>query len=577
MVHVVWLLPLLIAVASPLSSQTDGDRVKPPPSETEGVLDIIPGDAWAVVGAPDIGRLTDKFDALAKATHLPAAMGNSLMTVKVLTGLLFGVDDHDGAAIALLPFADFKRVGASIVILVPTTDFDALIKSLNPSTADGGVQRITFLGRESFVGLRGRIAVFGQTPDVVKLVLNSTTTFRDSLAGGQIDRYRSDDLSLMIHLGAIARSDWISGLIGSGSLSSGEGSWLRTLRRVQVSLRLEEQGVAAGIFVDIDPRSDIGRCLSVAEDAEGSPLATLPQGEVIVAAGWRRSAERSVCDTRLVTRVLEERIGGADGPSAGLRDVLPFVETLVGRSRDIAVSVMPATDESYGMVSVAVVVRSDHQAAAMRQTFADLFRVVKRNAPADSRLAEVVNLLNYVAAAEHVDDVPVDHLVFNLPAETEAYARTMLAELFGEQGLRVRVAAVDDAHVALTFGGGLPLVREVISVVRGRQPSLRDDDRFNASSATTGSISRGELYFSPGVYSRWLEKVLAVVGEPPPLRINYAGPPLSVVVLPAEAAASWTQINAPMGLTTAVIEALTAPRDATDRTADSPARGFGTR
>jgi len=295
-----------------------------------------------------------------------------------------------------------------------------------------------------------------------------------------------------------------------------ERQLLSQLESVTAGLRLEDTGLAGEMMVSYKPDSDIGKALASVTPPACPPLNRLPNLPYVYAVGGtgsnkmlgqtRQTTPANMMD-KLITagvvpkmdeeslKALKELItlsqeevtemqfvaGGAPegsglvgiaavlrcNDSARLKDAIVdkvpvMINSMIekaakeGQSGTIDTEKPPLTDQQNDPPQESVATQPA-EAASSTETA----QTEPATAPAESKVKLVVS-----KAAETIDDVPVDAVEIVLPADTREVVAQQLGTVFGEDKLRILLAATDDKTVVITFGGAKAFLAETVKTAK---------------------------------------------------------------------------------------------------------------
>ena len=177
------------------------ESAKPTAGGPQDILSAVPGDAWAVLCAPNIGKTDARLTALVQRLNLPMMIGSPLMMAKAMMGMNMGFDDSGALAVVAMPMPDLTALGKSLVILLPTSDYDQLMSVMNPEPMEGGISKMYFMDKESYVARHGKWAAMAQTPETLVGLLKSKTSVKSRFNKHQMKHRGLDDPLCIGHAG----------------------------------------------------------------------------------------------------------------------------------------------------------------------------------------------------------------------------------------------------------------------------------------------------------------------------------------------------------------------------------------
>lgn len=545
------------------------------------VLEAVPADAWVVVTFRDLAGLDAKLARL--INPLMSIPVRPLLLVKGQLGMVEGIDEGGAAAIAVLPGGG-GRVEESggdarptdpteggdarptnpteVVMWVPTTDRTKLLAFISPEPVEAGIEKVELRGEESFAGTRGRFTVLGGALPVVRRVVREGPGVARRFTTHQLERFEKNDVSVYVNLSAIRTSPLFGSLSAGLSLLGIPPGDVERYRGVQLSLRFEEAGVAVEIHTQTEEAE-----AHPAPQASESLLASLPAEPFVFALGMNLggSAEDRAAPARLVLDSLERR-GVLDPARKG--DVERVVEKVYGGAIAAAVSVSALEAGPDGLVGMTKVVRTESPASALTAGLHELLTVLKGGVFLDPQATAVMERVTYARGAETIGGASVDHLTLDVSGLKEVDEAAMIKAV-GKEGLLVRIAAVDDRQLLVTFGGGATRFAAALQAMKPGGADLTSDPLI-ARSDVANRPHHVEAYLAidramelAGGLARAMDEPV-VVPKMPPLdqpvsmiarRINPKETqvemfvPMPVIVAVKEAAMSFTasKISPPTG------------------------------
>ena len=137
---------------------------------------------------------------------------------------------------------------------------------------------------------------------------------------------------------------------------------------------------------------------------------------------------------------------------------------------------------------------------------------------------EAMKAVKYAQNAETLNGVSVDHLVINLDGQgisTDELAQ--LKRILGKDGITIRLAAVDDKHIAATIGGGKDRMAQVIKLAKGNQAPLSRDAGIKSVAGQMSKQKVTEGYVSIDNIMKAVSAISKVVGEDAPSGVSHCG------------------------------------------------------
>lgn len=532
------------------------ESAKPTGGGPQDILSAVPGDAWAVLCAPNIGKTDARLTTMIQRLNLPMMPGNPLMIAKAMMGLTMGFDDSGALAVVVMPVADLTAFAKSMVILLPTSDFDQLMSVMNPEPMEGGISKIYFLDKESYVARHGKWTAMAQTPETLAGVLKSKTSAKSRFNKHQMKRFQSDDLTLWLNASAITSSDLFAAFAPMLVISSADPEMLKQFSSLEVSLRFDPSGLNLGYYIDAAPESDMGKSFRAAPATTESLLTGLPSEPFVLAAGMAASESQSRLNAESVDKMLTTK-GAQGGPevAAVLEGLRPMIKYLIGSIRHLSMSIAPLRAGPNGMIGMTVVLTTEGDSKKVCTTIGEMIDRVKKGLAENEDAAEILNLVEYKAGAEKSGTVQVDHLMVSYPSEGSQEWREQADKILGAEGVLFRIAAVGDKRVAIAFGGGSERFAAVVKAARLNKASLADDEGIKRVSAFVPKKRSSEGYIAVDRLVRMIGEIAKVGDFPWPVVMPEINAPIAMVSAPAGKAGLQNDLFIPM-------EVIVAAKDA---------------
>ncbi|MCH8251801.1 MAG: hypothetical protein IID36_05050 [Planctomycetes bacterium] len=524
----------------------------PPRLEPPAVLSAIPADASSAVIIRNLSQFDEAFGALLERIGfisirpVTAAKGWSL--------LIDGVDDGGSLAVCTIPGRQSGAGSNSIVLIVPTTDRDALLSLVGPEPAENGLTKVKLRTRDTFVGTKGRFTVFGSDASAVKTVVESKRSLRSHATPRQLRRFRTGDATAWFNVGALSSgpalkglSTWMSSRFGIGGVA------LSRATSVQMTLRFEKTGIAVQLAREFDPDSATGP--TARESSKPLLLGLLDEpfalafGMTEHSAGGRAigMADAWLSMMRSMGVISDE---GADRLRRPIR-------RLAAHGGDVSFSVVALPEGTDGIVAATKIVALRGDSETLSSDIQAWIAALKTGVFVDPRLELAVQRVEYRRAAENSGGVSIDHVSVDL-SEFKAVDDAAIRQVVGKEGLLVRLGVVDGKHLVACLGGGLARFDAVVAAVRARRSPLASSaairkagERFNKRSI--------EAYFALDVASQLVSRISSVLGAPAPV-LSVDGPfaPVAIILRTDGEGSDLIDAFFPIGVVGSIKDALAA-------------------
>jgi hypothetical protein len=150
------------------------------PLAAQDVLSAVPDNVLGVAVVQRLSQTSEKASKLAEKLKLP--LPNALDLAKARLGIEKGIDEKGSLALAAVP-GDGPNDEPIPLLFVPTNDYDALIKQLNPEKEENGITTISIDGDRSIVAKKGNFAVISARSGAAK-ALRAALDAKSSVADG---------------------------------------------------------------------------------------------------------------------------------------------------------------------------------------------------------------------------------------------------------------------------------------------------------------------------------------------------------------------------------------------------------
>ncbi|MCP4589335.1 MAG: hypothetical protein GY842_01190 [bacterium] len=541
---------LIAGVAAPLPAE----------ASASDVLALAPADAWAVICVRNLGEMDQKLNTFIQQTNAPIPVQNPLSMGLSMFGFISGVDSTGSVGMVVLPGPSFQDLQARTVLLIPTNNLDELLSLLEPEEVEPGVCKVMIQNADVFVAHKQSHAIVGASVESVKTVLAAPANVRTSLSAHQLKAFNQDDVTVWLNAQAITTGEAYAAMLPVLQAINVNVEMLADVRTAALSLRLEPQGIVVGGYADAKPGTPMFRGMASQKGTEGSLLVGLPRERSVLSYGAVSSKEASAAGANMLSQMLENPQVQALGlDPVKIKEVVALLEKQFERMRGVAVNVCALPEGPDGLVSMVKVVTVDGDPREVLSHTAELVASVKGGLIPQEGAAGVLDALAYRSGAETLAGVSVDHLVVDLTKavdpddpETEAWLG-QITKVLGKEGILVRLAAVGEHHVVVTFGGGAARFEQVAGLVSAGQAPLAQDGGIQRTGAQLPAPRSAEGYLQVDQLLDLIATIARVAdAQMPPLSLGELNAPIAFGAQPVEPGGIQAVVFIPMELVIAV-------------------------
>ncbi len=588
-------IPGSILVARAPEAQGTAGPAKPvkpaAPKDPIAVLKAIPASAAAFVAVKNIAEVDYDISEILTKLELPLeqiGFPGLITMIKEQAGIQEGLEVNSGAAIALLDCAAVTKsdeLDKRAVILLPTDKADALVKALGGGEKQGDSYQLT-LGSEPAIAVEKSgflVIASAEGADAIKEVVQAKEGIDKAMAPDRLKAYGDADVFAWAgtrRLSKELRAEFVNTLkgmmmMGGSGMESGEidnsiaelNKFLDELKEVSLSLTLDAKiGLKGTFWYQAMPESDIAKRLAGVKASDSSLLIGLPDESMIAAAGWLNTLrEEDVKKT--VDQLLKPEILGGDVDEEQIKVIKESTVKLATSFEQSALSVAGLPSESEdGLIGVTVVARvanSQQTQAEIRRLFTTVRDTLVKTAVSNGSLTEdesktVNEAIQLKQDAEKLSGAVVDHFVVDLARipDLEEESIEQLKSVLGQEGILIRIAAIGERNVAITFGGGAKRFAQVVDLVQKNQAPLADRKAIKmVADRLPGAKRIAEGYFSVDQLLATIMDVMAKTGQMMPFPLNMKETaPLSVMASQLDPATAEVNVLVPIELAQSAAE-----------------------
>jgi hypothetical protein len=527
-------LPLvLVLITTLLAGPTMALAQEASAAATADPLKVVPADAVAVLTVRSLAELNQ--DILTVAEKLGLSLADigfppPLEFAKQAVGIAGGLNENGGLAVAVLSLDETKTpdaVAGRIAVFVPVSDVDQFTTAMKPER-EGELIRFELAGQPSVGAVKNGFFVIGQTPEVVTEVLRAKgeglgSGFAPSIAKA----YSTQDLMIWARPKAIPDElrEEIIGMITAEVLQNNpmmaQAQLQESIARVtesiddldQVSLGLTldaKIGLKFGVVAQLRPDTETARMVEGLKPPAESLLTGLPDEPAVLAGGMAAGDSSPMMDRirDSLKQVLSPETLGEDVDAEQIGKIRESLLDVIGSTRQMSMSItaLPRDSED-GLIGVAVVARvsnSERTQTQVRELFAMAKKLLIDTAVANGELTEenakvAREAIQWKEDAEKLGGASVDHFTVDLASLPDGPDEEQLEttrKIIGQEGVLVRIAAVGEEHIAVTFGGGAKRFVQIVDGIQKKQAPLAERENIKILAGRLPSEGRiAEAYF----------------------------------------------------------------------------------
>ncbi len=553
-----------------------------------GVYDNIPADAWGVVVLRDLKSINSKVIGVGQELGLPIGpgtmAGDPLAMLKGMLGIGEGLDDKGSVALVILKTEEltFESLGKSVVLLVPCSDPKAFLEQFAVSGEGGeaaskpqseekpaeegaaqadlpaGVTKISLMGKSSFAMAKGKLAVLAPEPEALRTFARGKGSMKTTLGEERLAlAEKKFDLFVWLNVAQAGPAikdtvkNALMGIMLMGAMSDPTianqvqpmiqkiEKFLDEAASLQLGLAVNKAGFDLDLYMQAKPDTALAKSIAECGATEKSLLTGLPAEKFVLAMGGPSGAKSE--DVKQATTVLTglfdkpqvKNVCDAEKLEPFKKLLAEFIElTSGGQWLSLSASRLP--EGEYGMIGLTVVAEIPHAAKKWAAAFGKLvdsgLQLVTNE---DAR--KILDAVQYKADAEKVGEAQVGHLTIDVAKLPDVGADdvTAVQKIVGKEGLLLRVAVLDEDHVAILFGGGPKRVEMVAALAKEGKSPLGDEASIKALEPNLPKGKRFfELYVAVDTLLTLINDAALAAGEkekPIPAEIPAMNAPVAVI------------------------------------------------
>ena len=462
---------------------------------TDKVLAAVPANAIAFVCVPNLQQLdSDVQEAITKLGLAPLinppGMASPIGLLEQFLGMSDGLDTSGSLILAVLPPANPAIPIPQTALIVPATDPKALLTAMGGTPGEGGQWTLSIREKPHFaIAGDGRI-VLSDSAETAKAVAEGKTGIADSVSQADRDAMVGLDLTIWIDARKLIKTfrQQIDGMVAMISMMQPAGSieaatsgqdqikkFMDGASSLLLGVSLADSGVGLRFVMGVRPGSEIAKQMNTATTTK--PLLNgLPPDSYMLAFGQTidpAATMASLGDMDPWFEAMGQAAQLNEEQAGTLTDLFKeWLGSLTGLRG--VVSALPAGPN--GIIGLCLLMDTGDSAKSLTQ-LGEAMKAIGEMDPEDSEAKQVIAALTHNPEAEDMDGTIVQHVKFDLAKMDDVDEEDLeeITPIIGQDGLLLRVAAVDDDTVAIAFGGGRDYMQLVIEHAKSDEPVLDSD------------------------------------------------------------------------------------------------------
>jgi hypothetical protein len=490
------------------------------------VFTVIPADTLAAITIRDPAGLDGRMREL--ASELGFGSVSLFLLAKGQLQMVEGIDEQGTIAILLVPNVEAPAARHDMVLLIPTTDRAKLLAFLAPEPVEEGYVKVAIKQQDTYVGSRGSFTVLAPKLETAKRVVASKEGMASQLSEYQREHLQATDVSVLVNVKALAsgsgRGDFkrFMTLLGVREKQLGDYKFWQLFARMEPS----------GVTVDVYTERIEGAAQGSTDVSHEGLLTGLPDEDFVAALGMSDGTleRRTVYITEVLLDYLEHNEGLDANRRGDLVEAVGKMSSQAARVSQMASLLPEGPDGLFGLVKL-IETRDDPR--RLLNATENFVAVLKSGVIVDPVYAKAIERITYRRSAERVNEMPVDHLFMDV-AGLKDVDEGLVKKAIGQDGVLVRIGAVDERHLLVTIGGGLKRFEALAAVVReGRSPLAENAGIVRAAGKLPASRSV-EVFVAGAMDMEVPQITVAKLDEPVSIGLSEVGSAgtLFTVVIP---------------------------------------------
>lgn len=505
------------------SAQENGSPEAATLPAVEPVTSHIPAGAMGFFVINNIQATTSNFDAyldrigLSEMTQTMMPTG-SLDMIKMLTFLGEGFNPNGGLAavmldphqfgvdlLAMMGLSDGEPAGEvklPFIILVPGSSVEEVF-GFYPITEDGKYKTVQLRMGEMITSQCGSYVALSPTAEALdafllaerKVDLNTDKSalitrsdfalqINMKIATPIITKMMDKNLEKAMATSAPAEVETVKELSSKSMKTYMEmyKNILAQINEVTCGLQLGETGLIGEEIVDFDPQSQAGKVLAAFKPVSAPTLDRVPNIGYVLAASAIDSP--SEANTDLTTDMIDNFLASEtfanvdDETKAALKDLSLQLDDQITNAQ----LVIGGAPEGSGVLGISCVMdcKDSAKVKELLSSSAGLSETLIKAMCEDEQFQQLG--ISYAKDVDKIGEIAVDAINITHPEldELEQEKREQLKNILGSDTFTAYIAATDEKHVVVTFGGAKAYLAEAVKAAGGSENILASESASEA-------------------------------------------------------------------------------------------------
>ena len=462
---------------------------------TDKVLAAVPTDAIAFVCVPNLQQLDS--DVQQAITNLglaplinPPGMASPIGLLEQFMGMSDGLDTSGSLILAVLPPAIPGIPIPQAALIVPATDPKALLTAMGGTPGEGGQWTLSIQEKPLFAVAGDGRMVLADSAETAKAVADGKTGIADSVSQADRDAMVGLDLILWVNAKKLIKTfrQQIDGFVAMMSMMQPAGSIqaaasgqdqikmvLDGASSFLLGVSLADSGVGLRFVMGVRPGSQMAQQMKVVNTTE--PLLNgLPPDSYMLAFGQSIDPAATRAALGDMDAMFDAMAQAAQLNEEAANTLIDLYKEWVGSLTGVrgVASALPAGPN--GIIGLCLLLDTGDSAQSLTQ-LAEAIKAIGDLAPEDGEAKQIIEALTHDPEAEDINGTTVQHVKFDLAKMEDVDEEDIeeITPIIGQDGLLLRIAAINDDTVAIAFGGGSDYMQRVIEHAKSNKPLFDSD------------------------------------------------------------------------------------------------------